>query len=72
MPDLLCLMLLAAQVVVSHNELAGKRLKDVRFRQTYGAAVLGIHRQGRGEHCGATAVMPSRTVLASGAASGTT
>lgn len=34
------------QVVVSHNELAGQRLKDVKFRQTYGAAVLGIHRQG--------------------------
>lgn len=34
------------QVVVSHNELSGKRLKDVHFRQTYGAAVLGIHRQG--------------------------
>lgn len=34
------------EVVVSHNELAGKRLKDVHFRQTYGAAVLGIHRQG--------------------------
>lgn len=31
---------------MSHNELVGKRLKDVKFRQTYGAAVLGIHRQG--------------------------
>lgn len=35
------------QVVVSHTgELVGKRLKDVRFRTTYGAAVLGVHRSG--------------------------
>jgi hypothetical protein len=26
--------------------LVGKRLKDVHFRQTYGAAVLGVHRSG--------------------------
>lgn len=32
---------------MSHNELSGKRLKEVKFRQTYGAAVLGIHRQGK-------------------------
>jgi hypothetical protein len=36
----------AAQVVVSHSDLVGKCLRAVRFRQTYGAAVLGIHRQG--------------------------
>lgn len=35
-----------AQVVVSHHGLVGKRLKDVRFRHTYGAAVLGLHRSG--------------------------
>jgi uncharacterized protein with PhoU and TrkA domain len=34
-------------VVVSHHDLVGKRLKDVRFRHTYGAAVLGLHRSGQ-------------------------
>lgn len=33
-------------MVVSQHVLVGKRLKDVRFRQTYGAAVLGVHRSG--------------------------
>lgn len=35
------------QVVVSHHGLVGKRLKEVRFRHTYGAAVLGVHRSGQ-------------------------
>jgi di/tricarboxylate transporter len=38
---------LCCQVVVSHHDLVGKRLKDVRFRHTYGAAVLGLHRSGQ-------------------------
>lgn len=32
--------------MVSQHVLVGKRLKDVHFRQTYGAAVLGVHRSG--------------------------
>eukprot|EP00879_Flechtneria_rotunda_P025308 GHRR01026886.1.p1 GENE.GHRR01026886.1~~GHRR01026886.1.p1 ORF type:complete len:683 (+),score=201.90 GHRR01026886.1:1107-3155(+) len=35
------------QVVVSQHGLADKKLKDARFRQTYGAAVLGVHRSGQ-------------------------
>ncbi|WIA31323.1 hypothetical protein OEZ86_002225 [Tetradesmus obliquus] len=35
------------QVVVSHHDLVGKKLKEVRFRHTYGAAVLGLHRSGQ-------------------------
>lgn len=35
------------QVVVSHaGALVGKQLKEVKFRTTYGAAVLGLHRSG--------------------------
>jgi di/tricarboxylate transporter len=35
------------EVVISHNSpLAGNTVREVRFRQRYGAVVLGIHRNG--------------------------
>jgi di/tricarboxylate transporter len=35
------------EVVVSHNsQLASKTVREIRFRQRYGAVVLGIHRNG--------------------------
>jgi di/tricarboxylate transporter len=35
------------EVVVSHNSpLASKTVRDIKFRQRYGAVVLGIHRNG--------------------------
>jgi len=34
-------------VVAAHSHLLGKTLKSIRFRQSYGMLVLGIHRGGR-------------------------
>lgn len=39
---------LVQAVVSSHGHLIGKTLKEARFRDTYGAAVIAVHRSGSG------------------------
>jgi di/tricarboxylate transporter len=42
--------LLVQAVVAKSGPLAGKTVREIRFRTTYGAAVISVHREGRRVH----------------------